>query len=125
MEDYNPSQTPPPEEWLELDELSRISMVLEYHEATGAEMDEEAMNLHSMLHVVVENQLAANVVPVPATMARLIRQGLSRHEAIHAIAGVLAEDLFDILKNKREFDAKRYRIRLNKLTAKRWRKRKW
>ncbi len=53
------------------------------------------------------------------------RQGLSRHEAIHAIGAVLSEDMFDIIKNKQEHNFKKYRRRLDKLTAKRWRKGKW
>ena len=65
------------------------------------------------------------VKPVPSTISKLIRQGLSRHEAIHAIGAVLSEDLFEIMKNGQEHNIKKYRRRLDKLTAKRWSKGKW
>jgi len=125
MENYHPSQTPSPEEWLELDESIRIDLVRKSHEAAGIEFEEGAENMHSVIHVIVENQLALNVEPVPATIAKLTRQGLSRHEAIHAIGAVLSEDMFEIIKNKQEQNFKKYRRRLDKLTAKRWRKGKW
>ena len=125
MENYHLSQTPSPEEWLELDESIRIDLVREAHEAAGVKFQEGAENMHSVIHVIVENQLALNVEPVPATIAKLTRQGLSRHEAIHAIGAVLSEDMFEIIKNNQEHNFKKYRRRLDKLTAKRWRKGKW
>ena len=126
MENYHPSQTPSPEEWLELDESIRNDLVRKAHEAAEIEFEEErAGNMHSVIHVIVENQLALKVEPVPATISKLTRQGLSRHEAIHAIGAVLSEDIFEIIKNKQEHNFKKYRRRLDKLTAKRWRKGKW
>jgi len=126
MENYHPSQTPSPEEWLELDESIRIDLVRKAHQAAGIEFEEErAKNMYSVIHVIVENQLALKVAPVPATISKLTRQGLSRHEAIHAIGAVLSEDMFEIIKNNREHNFKKYRRRLDKLTAKRWRKGKW
>jgi hypothetical protein len=66
------------------------------------------------------------VDPVPATLSKLIRQGLKRHEAIHAIGAVLSDDIFDLLQsNKETWHKNRYRKRLDKLTAKRWRKGQW
>ncbi|MDX8405869.1 MAG: hypothetical protein R8K50_06930, partial [Mariprofundus sp.] len=40
-------------------------------------------------------------------MARLIRQGLSRHEAIHAVGAVLAEDMFALGARLLLFDFER------------------
>ena len=126
MENYHPSQTPSPEEWLKLDESIRIDLVRKAHEAAGIKFEEErAENMHSVIHVIVENQLALKVDSVPATISKLTRQGLSRHEAIHAIGAVISEDLFNIVKNDQEHNFKKYRRRLDKLTAKRWRKGKW
>ncbi len=125
MENYHPSQTPSPEEWLELDESLRTDLVRKSHEVAGIEFKEGAENIHSIIHVIVENQLAMNVEPVPTTISRLTRQGLSRHEAIHAIGAVLSEDLFEVMKNNQEHNIKKYRRRLDKLTAKRWNKGKW
>ena len=55
-----------------------------------------------------------------------MRQGLDRHEAVHAIGAVLLGDIHELLNSERErFDLRRYRSRLNKLTAKKWRKGKY
>lgn len=125
MKNYHPSQAPNPEEWLELDESIRIHLVQNSHEAAEIEFEEGAENIHSVIHVIVENQLALKIEPVPATMSKLIRQGLNRHEAVHAIGAVLSEDLFMMLKNNQKHNIKKYRRRLEKLTAKRWNKGQW
>ena len=60
---------------------------------------------------------------IPETIAKLIRQGLDRHEAIHAIGAIISEDIFYIMRRElTEFSPKQYRRKLEKLTAKRWRK---
>jgi hypothetical protein len=126
MERYEPSQTPDPEEWLTLDESVRIELVREFHLEAGEEMAEDAEHLHAVIHVIVENQIAMGVESVPSTIAKLTRQGLDRHEAIHAVGAVLSEDIFDILNgNEASRNPQRYRRRLEKLTAGRWRKGKW
>lgn len=125
MESYHPSQTPSPKEWLKLDESVRIELVRKSHKAASVQFEQGAERVHSILHVIVENQLAMNVESVPATISRLTRQGLNRHEAIHAIGAVISGDLFDTLKSGQEYNLKKYRNRLNKLTAKRWLKGKW
>lgn len=126
MRKYHPSKTPSPEEWLELDEGERLYLVQKYHIDSGVEFDDEgAEQIHSVIHTIIENQLAMRVVPVPATIAKLTTQGLSRHEAIHAVGAILSEDLFGIINNNQEQDVAKFNKRLNKLTAKRWRKGKW
>jgi hypothetical protein len=127
MEKYNPSKPPNPEQWLALDESSRIGLVREYVDAyeTDAVTEEEAKNLHAVIHVIIENQLAENVDPVPDTLKRLIKQGLTRHNAIHAIGSILAEELFDVMQGSTELPTPLYNARLEKLTAKRWKKGKW
>jgi len=63
------------------------------------------MQLHAMMHVVGENQIAAGDPPeVSATLVRLVDAGLSRHEAVHAIASVVSEALFDVAKHGVEMD---------------------
>ena len=127
MEYYTASRAPDSEEWLKLDESLRIDLVREsIGEDIEDDVPEDAEYLHAAIHVVVENQLAMGVDPVPPTMAKLIRQGLSRHEALHAIGTIVSEDIFDLLQsNEKSWPENRYRKRLEKLTAKRWRKGKW
>ena len=120
MQIYHPSKTPLPEDWLNLEEEVRIDLVKKSHEFASVEFENGAIDLHSVIHVVVENQLAMKVVPVPETIAKLTRQGLSRHEAIHAIGAIISENLIEMMKNNQTHNAEKYRKRLNKLTAKRW-----
>ncbi|MGI2029721.1 hypothetical protein [Endozoicomonas acroporae] len=124
MKYYNPDKPLNISEWLVLDDAQRKILVYNFHESIGAEFqDDGALTMHSYMHVVVENQIAANVDLVSETVTKLVRQGLSRHEALHAISAIIVEDIFDMLKgSKSEFCLKKYRRKLEKITAKRWRK---
>ncbi len=124
MDRHDPYQAPDPSAWLELDEGARIDLVLDYRIDAKLELPND--NLHATIHVIVENQVALGEEPVPATLERLMRQGMDRHEAVHAVGAVLVEDIYDLLNTEEgRFDRRRYRNRLNKLTAKQWRKGKW
>ena len=63
------------------------------------------MTAHAALHAIVENQIALNLEPVVRAMHRLRNEGLTRHDAVHAIGSVVAEHLFDILKTSNNDDA--------------------
>jgi len=125
MKKYHASQTPGSDEWLELDESTRIDLVQHHHKTAGIDFQKGAEELHAMIHVVVENQIAMGIDAVSAAISKLLRQGLSRHEAIHAIGAIISEDIFEIVNSKQEFNKSRYRRRLDKLTAKRWKKGKY
>ncbi|MEW8392751.1 MAG: DUF1841 family protein [Candidatus Thiodiazotropha sp.] len=124
MDKYDPSIVPVPEEWLALPEDDRIDLVRLFHEKHEMELFENGhMIAHAGIHVAVENQIAMALEPVPATVARLIRQGLSRHEAIHAVGAVLSDQIWEIQqKQQAKWDIGVYKRKLVKLTAKRWRK---
>ena len=84
------------------------------------------MEAHASIHVIVENQIAMAFEPVPATVAKLIRQGLSRHEAIHAVGAVLSGEIWQLQQQESsEWESGVYRRKLEKLTAKRWSKGQW
>ncbi len=121
MDKYNPDKPIDPSEWLEIDEAERIGLVRDFHETLEDEMPDDALSIHSTVHVIVENQLAMGVELIPETIAKLTRQGLDRHEAIHAIGAIISEDIFNIVKcTTQELSPKKYRRRLDKITAKRW-----
>jgi hypothetical protein len=117
---YDPSQTPDPTEWLELDEQERVLLVEEYHRHARIELP--SVILHATIHVVVENQLASNDEPVVRALARLVKQGLSRHDAVHAIGSVVGEQIYDLLKLKDtpETSRARYYAAIERLTAAEW-----
>jgi hypothetical protein len=121
MDNYNPNKSVDAENWLALDEAIRIELVHDFHSELDLEMPADALSVHSSIHVIVENQLAMGVDLISETIAKLTRQGLNRHEAIHAIGAIISEDIFDIMKgNTEEFSPIKYRRKLDKITAKRW-----
>jgi hypothetical protein len=88
MREYDPSATLDPEKWDLLDEDEKMALVQQYHEESDSDLPDLA--LHSLVHTIVENQIAlGDEIPVAATLARLEREGLDRHDAIHAIASIL------------------------------------
>jgi hypothetical protein len=99
------------EVWDRLDELSDEELI----------QDEVNPILHVTIHQIVENQLAAKEPPVVhETLERLMRSGLSRHEAIHAVGSVLCEAIWEILCQERPFDEERYQRELRQLNAREW-----
>jgi hypothetical protein len=122
---YDPRVAPDPDQWNALPELERIHMVERYHRKARIRLPKE--RLHAVLHVVVENQVAAgDELPVAATVQRLMRQGLDRHEAVHAVASVMAAHLHQILAEKPEMAPEihqPYFDELATLTPESWRER--
>jgi hypothetical protein len=122
MDPYDPDTPRHPTEWLQTDEGERIELVSSYHRRKKIHLPN--VQLHAVIHVVVENQLALGEKVVVETLARLQSEGLSRHDALHAIGSVLAADLYELMHETSEAtgDAHRgYLERLKKLTAKNWR----
>ncbi len=124
MEEYKVSIAPDPKEWLSIDEYTRLELVVEFVNKFETHIENPAKRIHASLHVIVENQLAMESEPAPETYSRLRKQGLNRHEAIHAIGAVISEDMFEIMQGNKHQELK-YQDRLRKLTAKRWKKGKW
>ena len=123
MELYNPEHAPSPEVWLGLDEGERIPLVEWYHRDARIPLPKSARTLHATIHAVVENQLALNDEPVVRALARLMKEGLSRHDAVHAIGSVVACEIFDRVKLQDDPDTvnARYYAAIERLTAATWR----
>jgi len=118
---YDPLDAPEPEEWLAIDEAERIHLAQDYHRRARVRLPNE--KLHAVLHVVVENQIAlGDEMPVQGTVHRLMAEGLDRHEAIHAIASVLAEFMHDLVNNPglSTESNQAYFAALQQLTAEGW-----
>jgi hypothetical protein len=121
LDTYNPEQSPEPEDWLATDEMNRQLLVEEYHRSKRIKVPDD--RLHACIHVIVENQLALeDQAPVRETLCRLISEGLSRHDAVHAIGTVVAEQIHDIMSTGRPADPTQadYFAALGKLTAAKW-----
>jgi hypothetical protein len=121
MRKYDPTLNHDPVKWGSLDDDQKLHLVEEYHERFDPDLSDLA--LHSVLHTIVENQIAlGDETPAAATLARLQSEGLDRHDAVHAIASVLVSYLHEMRSasdtknhNDRYFEA------LTKLTAESWR----
>jgi len=120
---YDPDQHLDPDAWLAFDEFERIEAVKEYHRRAKVRLPNA--NLHATTHVIVENQVAlGDAYPVRSVLLRLMEEGLTRHDAIHAIGLVLAERLFAGLREEgqpADLNAE-YVEKLNRLTAESWRR---
>ena len=121
MERYDPDKPIDAEEWTALDEDERQYLVKQYHRKKRIKIPDERM--HAMIHVVVENQIAmGDEIPAQETLARLMQEGLSRHDAVHAIGSVVASHLFNLIKHgpaSKDSNADYYR-QLKELTAEGW-----
>lgn len=97
MERYDPNLAPDPEAWQALEEQDRIALVADYHEQANETLDNPARDrLHAAMHCIVENQVVmGDETPVAATLDRLTDEGLTRHEALHAIAQTLTHRIHD------------------------------
>lgn len=119
---YDADHAPDPSEWLALDEASRTRAIEAYHQRLASHPSTPDPKLHALMHGVVENQLAArDPAEVAATLERLTVAGLSRHEAIHAIASVVAAALFEVAREGVAFDRARSARQLARLRPEQWR----
>jgi hypothetical protein len=96
MHAYDPGEHPSASEWLELTELRRIELIEAFHVNQGTDLP--SLRAHAAIHCAVENQIAENFEPTVQAIARLCAEGLSRHDAIHAVGSVVAEHIFEVLK---------------------------
>jgi hypothetical protein len=121
---YDALKAPDPQDWLDLDEQERIDQVIDYHRRYHLPMG-ESVKLHGVAHVIVENQIAFGDSPaVPETLARLMGEGLDRHDALHAVGSVVMGLMYEALrmrgKGAGDINAKINR-ELAALTAESWR----
>ena len=123
MPSYDPELRPEPLEWLQLPEEERIGLVAAYHRDAHIPLPKKTRLVHAALHAVVENQLAEHLEPVVDALVRLLAEGLSRHEAIHAIGFVLIGEINDSIREERDTQTiqSRYGDALERLTAASWR----
>jgi hypothetical protein len=94
--------------WGRLDELS------------DEEIERDGVNpiLHITIHSTIENQIADdNPKEVRRVVEALMRQGLTRHEAIHRVGRVLSDEIFHILNEDRPFDEPGYIRKLRQLVG--------
>jgi hypothetical protein len=110
-------------DWLALDEAERIELVREYHQRNRSKLPN--VRAHAVAHAVIENQLAEGLPAAKNALARLLAEGLDRHESVHAMGAVLMAHLWNLTnKPPPEGDDPNepYLAALDALTADAWRR---
>jgi hypothetical protein len=120
MQSYDPMIARDPRQWHLLDEHERVDLVVKYHQEAGIELPDEYV--HALLHVVVENQIAqGDETPVKSVLRRLTDENLDRHDAVHAIASILANHMFELVHGEdAALGNDEYYAELEKLPAEKW-----
>jgi hypothetical protein len=124
VQNYDPEVAPNPIEWLALDEQLRIHLAEAYHRNAREKLPN--LKAHAAFHAIVENQIAEGLKPVLSAMARLMKQGLTRHDALHAIGSCVADHFFEAMNTEDEDFAStaqaRYSAAIERLTAEAWKR---
>jgi hypothetical protein len=117
---YDPETEPAADVWNAIDEAERSLIVQAWHEAAGVSVPK--MRLHATLHTIVENQIAmGNETPVAQAIRRLMDEGLSRHDALHAVGDVMMQSMMSAMRDPTATSAEpAYYQALTKLTAASW-----
>lgn len=120
---YDPERPPDPAEWLSLGEAERIRLARNYHQAARIKVPN--VKAHAAIHAAVENQIAMGFGPSCRAVERLQQEGLSRHDALHAIGSVVAEFVMESVGPNRQANSEatfqsRMNAAIDTLTAKQW-----
>ena len=121
--DYDPDVGPDPAHWLALEEGQRLRQATDYHERYDALLAEP--QVHAAIHVMIENQIAmGDETPAREALERLMAEGLSRHEAVHALGSVFTEMIVGAANDKEAegSQADAYNDAIARITAEDWRR---
>jgi hypothetical protein len=119
VNEYNPDRAPDAEQWRAADEMDLMDLVFQYHETARIRMPNP--QAHAALHVMVENQAAlADKTPVAEAIVRLMGQGLSRHDALHAVGSVLLTHMNNAKATSTPIRRDAYFHDVRALTAESW-----
>jgi hypothetical protein len=117
---YNPEIEPDPDALRNVDESELHLAVRQYHLRADEPMG-EGEGMHEAMHCIVESQIADNDPPeTRIAVARLVADGLSRHDAIHAAAWVVSDHMYQALTTKRPPDLVKIRNDMAALTRRKW-----
>jgi hypothetical protein len=115
---YDPDKPVDAAEWLELDETERQIIVKQCHKRARVPMP--SLTMHAIIHVAIETQVAEGHSAASRALERMVAEGLSRHDAVHAVGSVMAKHMFGIMKHQQPFDEQAYAADLDALAAERW-----
>jgi len=113
---YHADHALDPEAWVAMPPEERLSRVEHYHRRLPATHQPPDLRRHAALHVLVEDQLAAADPPeVWLALARLVDDGMTRHEALHAVGFVATQVMRRAAENQSPPDFEGYARTLGEL----------
>lgn len=119
---YDPNFEPDPQAWLALSGLERIRLAQSHH--VSARVRVPNMKAHAAMHATVENQVATGYGPSKRAIARLQSEGLTRHEAVHAVASVVVQFIDELNTGQTEEQQSSFQFRMGQaiegLNAQQW-----
>lgn len=119
---YDPNFEPDPQAWLALSGLERIRLAQSHH--VSARVRVPNMKAHAAMHATVENQVATGYGPSKRAIARLQSEGLTRHEAVHAVASVVVQFIDELNTGQTEEQQSSFQSRMGQaiegLNAQQW-----
>ena len=116
---YDPDRAPASADWLAIDEGGQSSLSL-LHPASGIKVPNA--QLHAVIHVIVENQVALGEEIVIHALARLRTESLSRHDALRAKRiGARRANLYQLIARRGTAISTVATRRLEKFAAAQWR----
>ena len=119
LTDYDPDRAPDPERWLAEKELDLIGLVERYHRRERILLPDP--RVHAAVHVMIENQVALGArTPVAEALERLMAEGLSRHDAVHAVGAVLHKHMHRALATQQPVRREAYYDDVRALTKEGW-----
>lgn len=119
LTEYDPDRAPDPAGWLAQNELELMEIVQRYHRREQIPLPNE--RVHASYHVMVENQVAlGGRTPVGEAVDRLMGEGMSRHDAIHAVGAVLAKHMHRATETNVPVSREAYYADIRALTKEGW-----
>lgn len=116
---YDPDRAPDAERWLAQDEMQLMEIVQRYHRREQIPLPNE--RVHASYHVMVENQVAlGEKTPVRDALDRLMGEGMTRHDAIHAVGAVLAKHMHRATETNVPVSREAYYADIRALTKEGW-----
>ena len=118
-----PTSAPIPRIGLRSRRRERLRQAKDYHRRYDALLAEP--EIHAAVHVVIENQIAmGDETPACEALERLMAEGLTRHEAVHALGSVFTEMIVAAANDKEAegSHADAYNDAIARITAEDWRR---
>jgi uncharacterized protein YoaH (UPF0181 family) len=108
--------------WLDIEEQERLDRVTRYHETALPKAKlPPSLARHAGLHVVVEDQLVSGEPPqARKALQQLMSDGMSRHDAIHAVGWVVTKHMRSAIEGRKAMDNDAYLKDLDSLTLESW-----